>query len=458
MNDRPIQIGTDRQLFVDDYLIDQLEGARLRLHEPVRREWALTADHPWEQHLTVDGQQFRDGDRYRMFYSCSAGDPDAGAGNPRMAALAESEDGIRWHKPSVGLIDHRGSTDNNLVWRGPGNGLAVFRDCNPEAAEDARYKAIARHGRPMDSLLALASPDGVHWRQFSESPIFLDDGPFDSHNIAFWDTWRSEYVAYARSSGGADGKGSFQGGVRWIRRSTSRDFVHWTPWEPVVTRDRPWEHLYTNACVQYERAPGIYLMFPSRFVPDRTPNADWPEPGISDIVLMSSRDGLNFERTFMEAFIRPGLDADNWHERSLYINRGILQTSPTELSLYGREHSSLPSVHYTRFTLRPDGFVSVNAGYDGGELVTKPLLFAGRRLELNFATSAVGSIRAEIQSAEGEPIPGYGLGDCPEHFGDEIDRTVRWSGDASLDSLAGVTVRIRFAIRDADLFAIKFNE
>ena len=448
----PIHIGTDRQLFLDDFIIETLSGARRKMHQPVRREKVIRPEHPWEAHLAIHAQQFRDGDGYRMIYGCAAGDPDNG--NARVTAMAESDDGITWTKPSLGVISLDGSTENNLVWIGPGKNVAVFLDENPGATADARYKAIARGNRGSDgkdTLLAMSSPDGVRWRLMSDTPIF-DDGPFDTHNIAFWDTGRGEYVLYARS---AHGVGSFKGGVRWVRRSTSNNFKDWTPWEQIDCGDTPWEHLYTNACVQYDRAPGTYMMFPSRFVPDRIPNPDWPFEGVSDVVLMSSRDGLRFDRSFMEAFIRPG--PDNWHERSLYITRGILQTSPTEMSLYGREHSSLPDVHFLRYSLRTDGFVSVNAGYGGGEITTKPLVFDGGELEINYSTSAVGSLRVEVQEAGGRPIPGFSLDDCPDHFGDEIEGAVRWSSGASLSALAGSAVRLRFAIKDADLYAFKFN-
>jgi hypothetical protein len=159
----------------------------------------------------------------------------------------------------------------------------------------------------------------------------------------------------------------------------------------------------------------------------------------------------------MEAFVRPGPNPDNWHERSVYITRGILQTSPTEMSLYGREHSSLPDVHFLRYSLRTDGFVSINGGHVGGEIITKPLVFDGGELEINYSTSAVGSLRVEVQDAGGHPITGLAMDDCPEHFGDEIDGAVRWSSGASLAALAGSSVRLRFALKDADLYAFRFK-
>tara|TARA_B100000809_G_C14595197_1_gene335226 strand:- start:17 stop:289 length:273 start_codon:yes stop_codon:yes gene_type:complete len=81
----------------------------------------------------------------------------------------------------------------------------------------------------------------------------------------------------------------------------------------------------------------------------------------------------------------------------------------------------------------------------------------GSELELNYSTSAVGSVQVEIQDAEGRPLPGYELKDCPEMFGDEIDGVVRWSANTDLASLAGRSVRLRFAIMDANVYAFRFR-
>jgi hypothetical protein len=85
------------------------------------------------------------------------------------------------------------------------------------------------------------------------------------------------------------------------------------------------------------------------------------------------------------------------------------------------------------------------------------LKFTGKRLELNFSTSAAGGVRVEIQGPDGQPIPGFSLADCPEVFGDEPARTVSWGG-ADLGKLAGQPVRLRFVMRDADLYSFQFSE
>ena len=136
---------------------------------------------------------------------------------------------------------------------------------------------------------------------------------------------------------------------------------------------------------------------------------------------------------------------------------GILHTSPKEMSIYGVENMRYPSVNIRRYTLRTDGFVSVKAGFGSGEFTTKPLVFEGGELELNYSTSAVGSVQVEIQDAEGNVIPGYGLADCPEKFGDEIDGVMSWNEGPSVGDLAGRAVQLRFVLKDADLYAFRFR-
>ena len=456
-----IVVGSDRQLFLDDLWTSDASGVSRVLHTPERREEVLAPESPWERHgMPSCVGYFRDGDRYRMWYRCD----DTAEGNPRFTAYAESEDGIHWEKPSLGIVEYGGSKDNNLVWLGDhGMDLTPFKDGNPDAPDDERYKGVVRP-HAGKAMYALVSPDGLRWRLKQTEPVMVDP-PFDTQNIAFWDTWREQYVFYTRGvrnptpeEATEPGMDLFKGGVRWIRRATSDDFIHWSDLESITAGDTPAEQLYTNSCVQYPRSRGTYLMFPSRFVQERSPTPGWPSgPGVNDIVFMSSRDGLNFDRSFMEAFIRPGPGMENWHERAVYFDWGLLQTSPEEISMYCQEHGRLPTAHLRRYTLRTDGFVSVQAGFTGGQFVTRPLVFEGGELELNYSTSAVGSAQVEIQDTEGRALPGYRLEDCPEKFGDEIEGVMGWNAGSGVDKLAGRAVRLRFVLKDADLYAFRFR-
>ena len=255
-----------------------------------------------------------------------------------------------------------------------------------------------------------------------------------------------------------DWTGEDYGGIRTIRTSTSPDFVQWTKPERCRFGDTPMEHLYTNATIPYFRAPHIFLSFPMRFVPERTVHRGIPE-GISDAVFMSSRDGLNFDRSFMEAWVRPGLDRNNWVHRNFITAWTLIQTGPEELSFYWTENYEAPGAEckLRRGTLRLDGFVSVNAPCAGGEFTTKPLTFEGRELVINYSTSAVGSVQVEAQDADGNPIEGFALAQCPEIYGDEIEHVVAWEGGSDVSALAANALRLRFVMKDADLYSIRFR-
>ena len=92
----------------------------------------------------------------------------------------------------------------------------------------------------------------------------------------------------------------------------------------------------------------------------------------------------------------------------------------------------------------------------GGTLVTRPLTFDGSQLEINFSTSAAGSVRVELQDAAGQPIPGFALTDCDLQYGDQLDRVVSWKSEDDVRRLVGQPVRLRFELKDADLYSFRF--
>ena len=135
-----------------------------------------------------------------------------------------------------------------------------------------------------------------------------------------------------------------------------------------------------------------------------------------------------------------------------------MEAAANELSVYVSEasHQAEATERLRRHTMRIDGFVSVTAPLSGGELLTKPLVFDGNALVLNFSSSAAGDVRVEVQDARGHAIEGYALSDCHEVWGDDLARTVKWGDTTDVSNLAGQTVRLRFAIRDADLYSFRF--
>lgn len=491
----PVAIGSRRELFVDDFLIEKMTGkAEQRLHHPQPKEIAITHDAPWEGSGSGYHSVFKDGGKYRMYYKAwqitvtPPGKVNTGE-HPLFTCYAESDDGIHWRKPELGLFEFNGSKANNIVLApgkmgeanpDPGH-IAIFKDDNPAAKPEARYKAIVRSESPK-GLLAFQSADGLRWSPMQETPA-ITDGAFDSQNLAFWDANAGLYRAYWRyfTGGTTDEKNWKPAGHRAIRTATSKDFLHWENQADLKYVDSPSEQLYTNQVKPYHRAPHVLIGFPTRYVergwsesmralPERE-NREWRAKAnqrygtaVTEGLFMASRDGVTFKR-WNDAFLPPGIEREGtWNYGQQCVawqaveTKSALAGAPDELSLYATENYwTGKSSELRRHTLRLDGFVSIHAPMGGGELITKPLTFTGKTLTMNFATSAAGSVRVEIQNASGKAIPDFTLGDSEEHFGDSITRTVFWKSGSDVSSLAGKSVRLRFALKDADLYAIKFE-
>ncbi len=465
----------------------------MQLHHPTPREIVLRHDSPWEGTGCGYHSVFQDGDKYRMYYKAwhlqvTQGKIKSGR-HPLYCCYAESANGISWRKPQLGIHEFGGSTDNNIViTSGKYANLsvdaghpAVFKDERPDVAPDARYKAVLRSSGKR-GLIVFKSADGLHFEPLSREPIFNGLGAFDSQNLAFWDPTLGKYRAYWRifTAGKISDTLWKPSGYRAIRTATSDDLIHWDNVKDLTYEDSPAEQLYTNQVKHYYRAPHILIGFPTRYI-DRGPSASMqalPDPdlrelrasavkrygyALTDGLLMASRDGVHFKR-WGEAFLRPGIErSGTWHYGAQYLawhdveTKSPLPDAANELSLYATEgywHGSGSVLR--RYTLRLDGFVSLNASARGGELITRPLTFAGNKMSLNFATAAAGSVRVEIQDAAGKPMTGYTLNDSLELFGDAIERAVGWKSGDDVSSLAGQPVRLRFVLRDADVYSFRF--
>ena len=351
----PIDIASQLELFVDDYLVEQFVGdAALHLHKPHGREIVLTSDKPWEESWAYFAV-FLEGDTFRMYYrGHHHGTGPEPRGEP--TCYAESKDGIHWTKPNLGLFEYEGSAENNIVlggdgrkfpatekwqgrlgfetdlgWRGD---VVPFKDTNPKAEADGLYKALVRgcrgphqvlEGQSDYGMYPFKSPDGIHWTLMTDKPV-ITKGRFDSQNLAFWDAAHGRYVAFSRDyrygtaekplsnaptdeeyeewveSLGEARKNTEHvvqgalGGVRDVRMSTSEDFVHWT--DPVwVTYPGDIDReLYTNAVIPYERAPHILIAFPTEMVSTFSRDAAEVQP-----LFMSSRDGGRTFKRWAEA-------------------------------------------------------------------------------------------------------------------------------------------------------------
>ena len=456
-----IQMGDKREIFIDNYLIDKLNGVRIIKQTPHDEGPVLYFDNTWEGVFCGYCTVIKDGEQFRVYYR---GLPTAGkdATNTETTCIAESDDGIHWQKPDLGLFEIGGTLKNNVILANEApssHNFSPFLDKNPNVDPTQKYKALA--GEDKTGLRAYVSPDGIHWKKLRDEAV-ISGFAFDSQNVSFWSESEQCYLCYFRSWTG----GGYSG-FRSVSRTTSKDFITWSKPIAMTFGDTPMEQLYTQQTSPYFRAPQIYVAIGGRLMPGKQVLSDEEakklnvDPGYfkdcSDAYLMTTRGGNIYARTFMEAFIRPGIGMKNWVSRSNYPALNVVQTSPEEMSLYVNQDYAQPTAHLHRYSMRIDGFTSLSAPYSGGEMVTKPFAFSGHELEINYSTSAAGEIRFELQDENGIPIPGFALENAQAIIGNEISRVVRWDKGADLGSMITKTVRLRVQMKDADLYSIRFR-
>jgi len=440
--------------FIDNWLISEIQGIGLKLHNPQPEEVVMEFNKPWEGSTSAYITIFKDKDVFRMYYRGSNYNIDTKVAYNQFTCYAESSDGIHWTKPEMNLCEFNGSKRNNIIRVGTGvHNFTPFLDVNHDIKDNERYKAL---GSDEGGLFAFVSGDGITWRLFKNKPI-ITKGAFDSQNLAFYDSVNKRYLEYHRgwSQGGFNG-------IRDIMVCVSNDFDNWSEPEFLIYEDLPQEHLYTNAIKPYFRAPHIYCGFPKRFVPERN-KTKHPVDGVSDGLFMTSRDGLHWKR-WQEAFIRPGIQPERWVNRNNMTAWGIITTKSRlnpdvdEISLYSSEGYYTEKNRLRRYTIRTDGFVSINASAKGGYFITRPLVFSGENLVINYSTSAAGKVLVGIMDENKRYISGFSVEDCIETYGDSIEETINWKSGSDLSKLKGNPVRLHFLMYDADLYSICFKD
>ena len=478
MEEQCLSVGTRRELFWDEYLIDATRTtAKLKLHAPQPREVVMVHDAPWEG----DGCDYHcivaDDGLYRMYYlGWTMMDPDGTRHAARriVVCYAESTDGTTWVKPDLGLCAFEGSGDNNILLdenTAKFDNFYVFTDTRPGCSKEERYKGVALDGNDR-YLWCFTSGEGIRFRKAWR---MTNQGKFDTLNVAFWDRHTRQYFCYIRDFHDVPPGGPLNEGIRDIRWMTSDDFKTWTT--PVrldfgEVEDYP---LYTNVAQPYYRGDHMFVGFPTRYVERKewTPNFDQlpgaerrrkrmqlsPRYGlaVTDCVFMCSRDGKRWRR-WDEAFMRPGPEREyNWVYGDCYPAVGMIETpshlpyAAPELSMYAFDnHWGQIPAELRRYTIRIDGFVSYNATFAPQRVVTKPFTFAGRTLSINFATSAAGYVRIQLHGA------GTTLTSC-ELFGDSLARRVVFE-DGDVSQLAGRPVTMEIEMSDADVYSFKFDE
>lgn len=512
-----IDVGSQKQLFIDQKFIESSEGIRLTVQAPYQtREKLVVSDAPWERdaHLGSYSTVIQENGKIRLFYDVRAGQAEPGKNPPFMGvAYAESTDGLRFTKPVLNLVEWNGTRANNLILpsdpaQGTLGGGSIWRDDNPSAAPDARYKSwtkfYAKPGAPRRGPHAVwNSPDGLRWMIDPRKMTGLRAA--DTQPSWFWDPRVKRYVAYSREWV-RDRASGF--GARMASYNESDDMIHWDSVhfalgpderdqaampamvidparlevkgedvlpqreirtaaetggeDQVLTPSSPLD-FYGPGVFPYE---GVYLALIPVFHHWRgSSHGAWPSTG--DIHLAVSRDGRHFVRPGeRRPYLTTGRDG-SWDSKWIYpVLRPVRMGDELWIYYFGTNHdharrldakASKEENAISRAILRLDGFVSAEADYEGGVLMTPPLRFEGSKLELNLDTGAGGWARVELLEESGKPIPGFGMPEADELNGNDVRMTVTWRGKADVSALAGKAVRMRIRMRAAKLYAFQFR-
>jgi hypothetical protein len=456
----PLPLGSRLELFIDSFLVESLDNVQFFIHSPKDEGPVLRFDKPWEGPFSTYSTVIKDTDIYRIYYRGLTTTRGEGT-NDEVTCYAESSDGIHWIKPDLKIFNITGTLNNNVVLANASpasTNFSPFIDNSVAGSLTGKFKAL---GGTNKGLMAFSSYDGKHWKKLNENPVLTGES-FDSQNVSFWSENEGLYLCYFRKWIPYNGKL-----IRSIGRSTSPDFIHWS--EPVAMDfgNTPAEELYTNQTSPYFRAPHIYIAIAARFFPGKQVLSDEQAVRLkvnsgyyhdcSDAVLLTSRGGNHYQRTFMEGFLRPGIGLNNWISRTNYPALNVVQTGETEISFYVNQDYAQPTSHLQRYSLRTDGFASIHASYETGEMTTRLLTFTGSHLIINFSTSAAGYILAELLDSQNNVIDDFSFDNCFPVIGNEISRQIEWKSGSILKNLKDTPVKIHFKMKDADIYSIRFQ-
>jgi hypothetical protein len=395
---------------------------------------------------------------------------------------ATSKDGIHWNKPTLEAYLYKGKPTNIVNWRDHGTGVFKDpRDPNPER----RYKMFCTGRAPGGRVHVAFSPNGIRWSKLIDTKITVAG---DTHNNAFWDPLAEEYVGITRAfSHGKMGYdfdqwqetpwvGGFVIGQRVVARSTSKDFLKWSKPEIVFEYGHDQRQVYAMPSFYTD---GVFLGLPVIYDNAGAYRQDLAkEKGWSRQELTSDLESV-MENAGRTNRMWPGLswstDTKDWRwvgqrgealiplsEDRESIEWGCIFAADApivlddEIRIY---YSAQPGKHgwnpghLCLATLRLDGW----AGYEPMDktrdavVEIQPVLCNGKTLSLA-ADADKGAIAVVVQDAEGKTL---GTGTLPQ--GSRPYAPVEWTNGFKLLSCQGRTVRLRFTIRDAKLYAFKFE-
>ncbi|MHC4756164.1 MAG: LamG-like jellyroll fold domain-containing protein [Planctomycetota bacterium] len=489
---QPVMLGSRKHVFIDEVMVDRKENIKSVLN---RAGNALTTNIKAAWDASFFQHQGRIYTVVAEGYEC-----DEGA-----IRLLVSDDGLNFEEPYLGLIEYRGSKNNNLVMLGLPSWGKYFKDTNPACPPEELFKAtlwVAQRG-----IYMYFSPDAVHWRRNETCMLPLVSG---GGCETYWDDQQGMYMNYIKRDGSYN-TGQFPNYGRSTTMFKSRQPNRTWPFNPVPD---PYFEGWPFPCVTGE---GITVMGPELLNPNkaqifrtRPQKYEWAPDVYMSFMFRShsghvgvSRDGMNWK-------IRPELNympltkchanQPDWSpetygkrdqkpskkkskketliagkpvassNKGMGMANGIIRRGD-EIWQYANCDITGDPDATIRLTQRLDGFISLDAAEKPGVIITRPFIFQGKKLTLN-VNAAKGSLKVAILDLPGQEITGHNVGltnspkkgvrnysitHCDPITTDSVRQVVTWKGNSDLGNLAGKVVRLRIEMQNAKLYAFKFE-
>ncbi len=471
----PIELTSQVQLFIDDFLIQEMKGIARSLHTPTKagENPVLVADRPWEGGLSLEaGTVLYEADQgiFRMWYNAlfSREKPDV----VESLCYATSADGVNWEKPNLGLVEFQGSRDNNILLMGSNWYHCVLRDdSDPDPARRYKLAYWQTRDRSRCGIWVGFSTDGIHWELHPNNPVVPCAASGDTFAVT-QDPVSKHYYLFDKSRIRP---------LRKVSRMVSSDFVHWRDDQLVLEPDELDQsdtEFYSMVAFPYGSQ---YLGFLRVF---------HTYSQLMDVQLASSRDGINWERSARRRVFLPlGFMRNEYGGKSFDsgMNSALAPAiKDDQLWIYypgfDNFHNAPALDHHGKIglaRLRLDGFCSLDAT-SRGYILTKPLRFRGSSLSVNavvhsmaepgktpnptwaglftHATEGQGSIRVEVQDKEGQVISGYEASSCEPLEGDGLKQPVIWQKKTDMAALKDRVVRLKFILTNASLYSFRISE
>lgn len=465
---------------------DQAHGVRISAEQGERMGPLMRFEKPWESRGISISVLLQDKGVYRGWGNI---DPTKMGDKPNShPCYFESNDGIHWERPDLGIFEFMGSRRNNLLVTAPSS---IFID--PTAPAEARYKGVSlldishqefeqfKKRRPdawnpladrkdvghVYAIFGYTSPDGVNWKKLDE-PFTVEHS--DTQITAYYDAQLAKYVIYTRNYmiGPRSDQYKDENFRTWwggdvlgpARRSIGRtesDTFGSFPLSQVIVEPGPemlpTDTLYTNAKTTIPGAPDQHLMFP----------AIWhTSDDTTSIALASSYNGRIWHFVPGSPVFRTA-EFGEWDGGCVFASPNLVELPNGDWVLpyqgynFPHKYPRGQFQYLPGYIVWPKGrLVSIEAP-DLGEFTTVAFMPPGRKVRINALTQRAGGILVEAADIDGNPLPGHSFADARPIVGDQYRTPITWKSGDDLGTKDGQPVVLKFKLDKARVFGLDFE-